>query len=121
MKVLGISAGREVSNSEILLKAALKAVEEEGHEVAFARLHDFEIKSCTGCEVCTWLGRSGKPMRCKYNWDEDDFYSLMKQLPPHVKFDAGRMRNSLMHNINEFTNLSKILPGLYEAYKSLPV
>lgn len=80
MKVLGISAGREVSNSEILLKAALKAVEEEGHEVAFARLHDFEIKSCTGCEVCTWLGRSGKPMRCKYNWDEDDFYSLMKEV-----------------------------------------
>ena len=80
MKVLGISAGREVSNSEILLKAALKAVEGEGHEVAFARLHDYDIKACTGCEVCTWLGRSGKPMRCKYNWDEDDFYSLMQQV-----------------------------------------
>ena len=80
MKVLGISAGRELSNSEILLKTALKAVEEEGHEVSFLRLHDYYIKPCTGCEVCTFLGRSGKPIHCKYKWDEDDFYSLMKEV-----------------------------------------
>ncbi|MBE6009600.1 MAG: phloretin hydrolase [Lachnospiraceae bacterium] len=43
------------------------------------------------------------------------------QLPPHVKFDAVRMRSSLMHNINEFTNLSRILPGLYEEYKDFPI
>lgn len=80
MKVLGISAGRELSNSEILLKTALKAVEEEGHEVSFLRLQDYYIKPCTGCEVCTFLGRSGQPIHCKYKWDEDDFYSLMQQI-----------------------------------------
>jgi len=80
MKVLGICAGRKSGNSEILLKAALKAVEDQGHEVSFLRLHDYNIKPCTGCEVCTWLGRSGQPIHCKYKWDEDDFYSLMKQI-----------------------------------------
>lgn len=80
MKVLGVSAGRVLGNSEILLKVALKSVEEEGHEVSFLRLHDYKIKPCTGCEVCTWLGRSGKPIHCMYKWDEDDFYYLMTQI-----------------------------------------
>lgn len=80
MKVLGISAGRVAGNSEILLKTALKAVENEGHEVSFLRLHDYEIKPCIGCEMCTWLGRSGQPIHCKYKRDEDDFYSLMQEV-----------------------------------------
>lgn len=80
MKVLGISAGRKLGNSEILLKTALQAVEEEGHEVSFLRLHDYFIKPCTGCEVCTWLGRSEKPIHCMYKWTEDDFHAIMTQI-----------------------------------------
>ncbi len=55
-------------------------MEEEGHEVSFLRLHNYKIKPCTGCEVCTWLGRSSKPIHCMYKWDEDDFYSLMTKI-----------------------------------------
>ena len=80
MKVLGISVGRKLGNSEILLKRALKAVEEEGHQVSFLRLHDYYIKPCTGCELCTKLGRSNEPIHCMYKWDEDDFYSIMQQI-----------------------------------------
>lgn len=80
MKVLGISAGRNMGNSEILLKQALKAVEEEGHEVSFLRLHDYYIKPCVGCELCTKLGRAGEEVHCMYKWDDDDFYSLMTQI-----------------------------------------
>ena len=79
-KIIGISAGRPMGNSELLLKHALKAAEEEGHEVSLIRLHDYYIKPCTGCELCTKLGRSGEPVHCMYKWDEDDFYSLMTQI-----------------------------------------
>ena len=49
MKVLGIAMGRRNGNSEILLKHALKACEEDGAEVSFFRLHDYHINPCTGC------------------------------------------------------------------------
>lgn len=52
MKILGISAGRRMGNSEILLKMALKGAEAAGCEVELIRLQDFEIKPCVGCELC---------------------------------------------------------------------
>lgn len=80
MKVLGITAGRKDSNSELLLKRALKSAEEAGHEVSFLRLHDYYIKPCVGCEACTMLLSSGKPPKCKYGWDEDDIRYLMDRV-----------------------------------------
>ena len=91
MKVLGIGAGRRNGNSEILLKHALKACEEDGLEVAFARLHDYYIKPCTGCELCTKLGRDPevmagtKEVHCMYPWDADDY----KQLTDMIKEADG--------------------------------
>ena len=52
MKVLGISCGRRMSNTEIMVKEALMGAEEAGAEVEFLRLHDFYIKPCTGCNSC---------------------------------------------------------------------
>jgi multimeric flavodoxin WrbA len=53
MKLLGISAGRKMGNSEILLKEALMAAEATGDiEVEIIRLHDLKIRFCTGCEEC---------------------------------------------------------------------
>jgi multimeric flavodoxin WrbA len=79
-KVLGISMGRKMGNSEILLKHALKAVQDEGCEVEFLRLHDYYIKPCEGCELCTILGRTNQPLRCKHGWDEDDFFTIAEQI-----------------------------------------
>jgi len=42
------------------------------------------------------------------------------QLPPHVKFNDERMQHTLMHNINEFSNLSIFLPELYAEFKDKP-
>ncbi|MBN1190772.1 MAG: flavodoxin family protein [Dehalococcoidales bacterium] len=53
MKVLGLSAGRPMGNSEILLKEALLGAEEHGAEGEMIRLQDLSIKPCTGCEACT--------------------------------------------------------------------
>lgn len=52
MKVLGITCGRRMSNTEIMVKEALMGAEEAGAEVEFLRLHDFTIKPCTGCNSC---------------------------------------------------------------------
>jgi multimeric flavodoxin WrbA len=48
MHVLGISGGRRMGNSEILLKEALMGVEEQGASVEFLRLLDLTIKPPLG-------------------------------------------------------------------------
>ena len=86
MKLLGISCGRDMGNSEILLKHALKAAEETGKaEVELIRLHDYNILPCDGCELCTILRVQGKPLRCKHSPTDDDFFQLMD----HVKASDG--------------------------------
>ena len=52
MKILGITCGRKMSNSEILVKEALMGAEELGAEVELIRLNDLNIKPCTGCNAC---------------------------------------------------------------------
>ena len=39
------------------------------------------------------------------------------QLPPGVAFNEERTKHALMHNINEFNNLSIILPEVYAEFK----
>jgi Multimeric flavodoxin WrbA len=52
MKVLGISYGRKMKNTEILVKQALMAAEQKGAQVEFIRMYDLNIKPCTGCNGC---------------------------------------------------------------------
>ncbi len=52
MKVLGLTCGRKMSNTEILVKEALMGAEEAGAEVELVRLMDLDIKPCTGCNAC---------------------------------------------------------------------
>lgn len=42
-------------------------------------------------------------------------------LPAGVVFSEERLKHSLIHNINEFSNLEKLLPELYEEYKDKPL
>jgi multimeric flavodoxin WrbA len=59
MKVLGVSAGAADGSAEILLKAALMAAEELGHEVALLRLDDLAIPTgpfeTDEPDDCPWL------------------------------------------------------------------
>jgi multimeric flavodoxin WrbA len=52
MKVLGLTCGRKMSNTEILVKEALMGAEEMGAEVEIVRLMDLNIRPCTGCNSC---------------------------------------------------------------------
>lgn len=63
-KIMGVTAGRKNSNSEILLKEALMACEELGAEVRMINLKDFHIEPCTGCTSCTRGMAQGKNVGC---------------------------------------------------------
>ncbi len=52
MKILGLTCGRRLSNTEILVKEALMGAQELGAEVEIIRLMDLNIKPCTGCNAC---------------------------------------------------------------------
>lgn len=51
-KVLGISFGRKLGNTEIMIKTALEECEKAGHDVKFIRADDLNIQDCTGCVAC---------------------------------------------------------------------
>ncbi|MBW2065940.1 MAG: flavodoxin family protein [Deltaproteobacteria bacterium] len=75
MKLLGVSAGRKMGNSEILLKEALMAAKEKGAEVEYIRLHDLKIKPCTGCISCSKVQQSGGTGACVIKNDDMPFFN----------------------------------------------
>ena len=78
MKVLGISCGRKLSNTEILVKEALMGAQEAGAEVEILRLHDYELKPCTGCNSCVIsLVEKGGSGDCVL---KDDFAALDEKI-----------------------------------------
>ncbi|MBR1659094.1 MAG: flavodoxin family protein [Oscillospiraceae bacterium] len=75
--VLGLSFGRKMSNTEVMVKQALNACKEAGHEVRFIRVEDLDIKDCTGCIACVvGMIRGGKG-GCHL---KDDFHILDEAL-----------------------------------------
>lgn len=81
MKVLGISTGRRFGNSEMLLRHALKAVREAGHEVELIRLQDYRIKQCSGCVSCMIRGNERElPRPCIYTPEEDDCAFVLEKI-----------------------------------------
>lgn len=99
-KVLGLSFGRNMGNTEIMIKTALKECEAAGHEVRFLRADDLDIKICTGCISCvvgmtTGRGKGGCPVK-------DDFHILDEALmecdavivgsPTYVLSPTGRFK-----------------------------
>ena len=78
-KIMGVTAGRKNSNSEILLKEALMACEELGAEVRMINLKDFHIEPCTGCTSCTRGMAQGKNTGCVLD-NKDDKKKIMDVL-----------------------------------------
>ncbi len=71
VKVMGVTAGRKNSNSEILLKEALMFCEEAGAEVTMINLKDYHIEPCTGCTSCTKGMSQGKNVGCVLDKKDD--------------------------------------------------
>ena len=75
-KVMGITSGRKDSNSEILLKEALLACQNQGAEITMINLRDYKILDCTGCTSCTQSMINGKYTGCILD-DKDDKKAIM--------------------------------------------
>ncbi len=97
MKVLGLTFGRKMSNSEILLKEALMGAEEAGAVVEMIRVPDLDIKPCTGCNSCVVdlfeKGGSGKcVLKDDFNWLDDKILEadgLVLASPVYEKSPTG--------------------------------
>ncbi len=77
MKLLGLSCGRKMQNTEVLVKEAMMAAEEQGAEVGMIRLLDLDIKPCTGCVTCVRSLMQGGPGKCVI---KDDLHFVEEQL-----------------------------------------
>ncbi|WKY43332.1 flavodoxin family protein [Eubacteriaceae bacterium ES2] len=76
MKVMGVTAGRKNSNSEILLKESLLSCQEAGADVTMINLKDYHIECCSGCTACTHAMSQGKYIGCTMD-KKDDKKALM--------------------------------------------
>lgn len=81
MKIMGITAGRPGGNSEILLKEALMAAEEQyGAEIVWVNLHKAKILPCTGCEACMTQLMMKKQSPVCIHQGKDDMDMIMKEM-----------------------------------------
>ncbi len=76
-KVMGVTAGRKNSNSEILLKEALQECKQQGAEVMLVNLKDYNIIDCNGCTSCTIGMSMGENKGCSLD-DADDKKKMME-------------------------------------------
>jgi multimeric flavodoxin WrbA len=77
MRILGLSCGRRMGNSELMLIEALTAARELGVEVSLVRLHDLKIEPCKGCICCIksyLMDTGGRPGDCPIS-DDLAFFS----------------------------------------------
>jgi multimeric flavodoxin WrbA len=77
MRILGLSCGRRMGNSELMLIEALAAAQEMGVDVAVVRLHELEIEPCRGCISCVksyLVDTMGRPGECPIR-DDLGFFS----------------------------------------------
>jgi multimeric flavodoxin WrbA/uncharacterized Zn finger protein (UPF0148 family) len=98
MKLLGLSCGRKMGNSEILLKEALMGAEELGVDVEVLRLLDLDIRPCKLCSMaCPWVLEG--PEACVIKDDAPFFYNkvmdcdgLIISAPVYSLTPPGRLK-----------------------------
>lgn len=73
MKVLGISFGRKMKCSEIMVKEALYQAKAAGAEVQFISTINLEIGHCKGCGACSTVRSQGGQVKCIL---KDDYHLL---------------------------------------------
>jgi len=100
MKVLGLSFGRRLGNTEVFVKEALMGAESVGAEVEFIRVLDLDIKPCTGCMACfnpllTGEGTPGCPIKDDFAFIDDkilDSDGLIVGSPIYEKGPHGLLK-----------------------------
>lgn len=100
MKVLGLSFGRAMKNSELVLKAALMGAEEAGAEVSMIRMMNLDIQHCTGCGHCSRSREQGGDTVCCLKDDYEfvnqallDADAWIVAAPVYVLGPIGQLKN----------------------------
>lgn len=75
MKVLGLSFGRKMKCSEILVKEGLFKAKEAGADVHFISTVNLNIQHCKGCGACSAGRDHGKQIKCIIK----DDYEILEQ------------------------------------------
>ena len=100
MKVLGISFGKKLGNTDILVKEALMGAQQAGADVSFVNTVDLKIERCIGCAACSAAFRQGKRGDCILKDDFDaleemicDADALIVGAPVYVLQPVGQFKN----------------------------
>jgi len=72
VKILGICGSPRKGNTEFMLKTVLKKAAEKGAETELILLRKYNIKPCTGCDICF-----GTQIPCKIKDDMQDMINTM--------------------------------------------
>jgi len=124
VKILGISASRRKwGNTEILIRHVLQGAAEEGAEIRFLRLTDFDIIQCRECLGCLF-----KDTDCLI---KDDFPSMLDEIrmsdcvvlgsPVHKLFAAGSLQTLLPRFFRQdYTGELSGRPGVALAVGGMP-
>lgn len=99
-KILGISFGRKMGNTEVMVKAALMEGQKAGYDVQFIRADDLDIKVCTGCISCvvgltTGRGKGGCPLKDDFHVIDEalmDCDAIIVGSPTYVLSPTGRFK-----------------------------
>ena len=98
MKVLAISGGTKNGNNDAMAREALMGAQKKGAQVEFIRLHDLELKPCTGCIACVKGLMNGKNGDCilddDFKWIEEKIYDadgIIFVMPVFEKGSPGIM------------------------------
>lgn len=70
-KVVGLSFGRNMSNTEVLVKEALLVCEKAGFEIEFLKCDTLNVKPCLGC--CRCVGQLASMTGSGKCFQKDDF------------------------------------------------
>lgn len=77
MKILGLSFGRKMRNSDIFVKHALMEAQKLGAEIKFLNVIDKNISHCTGCAACSIARDKGKQIKCII---KDDYLEIENEV-----------------------------------------
>lgn len=100
MKVLGLSFGRTMKCSEILVKEALFKAKEAGAEVRFISTVNMDIQHCKGCGACSAGRDRGKQIKCIIKDDYEileqavlDADAVIVAAPVYILGPVGQFKN----------------------------
>jgi multimeric flavodoxin WrbA len=99
MKMLGLTCGSRMGNSEILIKEALMGAEEAGADVQLLRMSDLDIKPCIACGLGKCPASTKGPEGCVQKDDGPFLYNVVMECdaliisaPVYTKTPPGYLR-----------------------------